>query len=247
MVLENTRRENMETVTLKEYLEPNAYPGRGIIIGKSEDQKYGVICYFIMGRSENSRNRIFVKEDQGIRTQAFDPSKLADPSLIIYWPMRVWDQQTIITNGDQTDTIYEGLQKGDTFQEALLTREFEPDAPNYTPRISGILHRAANDFSFEMSILKSDRGNGSSCNRYFYRYECAQPGEGRMIHTYQGDGAILPSFEGEPVVVELKGSMDQITDTLWESLNFENKVSLMVQFIDLKTGAATSRIVNKNQ
>ena len=237
----------METVTLKDYLEPNEYPGRGIIIGKSEDQKHGIICYFIMGRSENSRNRIFLEEENGIRTEAFDPDKLVDPSLIIYWPMRVFGKHRIITNGDQTDTIYEGIKEGKSFEEALYTREFEPDAPNYTPRISGILHQTDCDFSYEMSILKSDRGNGSSCNRYFYRYECAQPGEGRMIHTYQKDGDVLPSFEGEPVVVALKGDMDQITNEIWNSLNCDNKVSLMVQFIDLETGAARTRIVNRNQ
>lgn len=237
----------METVALKEYLGSNTYPGRGILIGKSEDGRHGVICYFIMGRSENSRNRIFVKEDQGIRTQAFEPAKLTDPSLIIYWPMRVWKNQIIITNGDQTDTIYESLREGQSFEDALSKREFEPDGPNFTPRISGIVQQENGDFSYKMSILKSDRGNGSSCSRYFYHYEKAQAGEGRLIHTYQKDGDILPSFEGEPVVVSLKGDIDQISDEIWESLNGDNKVSLMVQMFELETGAALTKIRNKNQ
>ena len=236
----------METVTLKEYLEPNAYPGRGIVIGKSEDHKYGVICYFIMGRSENSRNRIFVQEDQGIRTQAFDPAKLADPSLIIYAPVRVLGNKTIVTNGDQTDTIYEGMDKQLTFEQSLRSREFEPDGPNYTPRISGVMHLEDGKYNYAMSILKSNNGNPESCNRYTFAYENPAAGEGHFIHTYMHDGNPLPSFEGEPKLIGIPNDMESFTELLWNSLNEENKVSLFVRYIDIETGKYETKIVNKN-
>ena len=236
----------MEMRKLQTELNSNAYPGRGIVIGKSEDGTKAVTAYFIMGRSENSRNRIFAEEGRGIRTEAFDPSKLTDPSLIIYAPVRVLDNKTIVTNGDQTDTIYEGMGKGQSFEESLRCREFEPDAPNYTPRISGLIEAKENSFSYSMSILKSDNGNPASCSRFTYSYESPINGEGRFIHTYMQDGDPLPSFEGEPKLVEIKGSIDEFTDMIWTSLNEENKVSLFVRFIDLLTGTEETRIVNKN-
>ena len=199
-----------------------------------------------MGRSENSRNRIFVEDGAGIRTQAFDPSKLVDPSLIIYAPVRVLGNKTIVTNGDQTDTIYELMDRQQTFEQALRTREFEPDAPNYTPRISGIMHLENGKYNYAMSILKSNHGDPSSCLRYTFAYSNAPAGEGHYIHTYMGDGNPLPSFEGEPTLVTIEGDLDQFTDTVWNSLNADNKVSLFTRFIDLETGAYESRIVNKN-
>lgn len=237
----------MEMRDIAKELNENAYPGRGIIIGKSADGKYGVTAYFIMGRSENSRNRVFVEDGNGIRTQAFDPSKLVDPSLIIYAPVRVLGNKTIVTNGDQTDTIYELMDKQMTFEQALRTREFEPDAPNYTPRISGIMHVEDGKYSFAMSILKSNNGDPSSCNRYTFAYNDCPAGEGRFIHTYKCDGNPLPSFEGEPKLVEIPNDMEAFTDLLWNSLNEENKVSLFVRYIDIATGEYTSKIVNKNQ
>lgn len=237
----------MEMVSLEQELKSNSYPGRGIIIGKSADGAYGVAVYFIMGRSENSRNRIFVKDGEGIRTQAFDPAKLTDPSLVIYAPVRVLGNKTIITNGDQTDTIYELMDKQQTFEQALRTREFEPDAPNYTPRISGIMHIESGKFNYAMSILKSRNGNPDACNRYTFAYENPAAGEGRFIHTYMGDGSPLPSFEGEPAWVDMKGDIDALTDCVWSSLNEENKVSLFVRYIDLATGKYETRIVNKNK
>ncbi len=236
----------MKTVSIEQELRGNSYPGRGIIIGRSEDGKQAVTAYFIMGRSENSRNRVFVEDGAGIRTQAFDPSKLTDPSLIIYAPVRVLGNKTIVTNGDQTDTIYELMDKQQTFEQALRTREFEPDAPNYTPRISGILHVEQGHYNYAMSILKSNNGDPSSCLRFTFAYNNAKPGEGHFIHTYQGDGNPLPSFEGEPVPVEIPNDLDAFTDLLWNSLNEDNKVSLFVRFIDIKTGAYETRIVNKN-
>ena len=224
----------MQMLSLAEELKNNAYPGRGIVIGKSEDGKKAVTAYFIMGRSENSRNRIFVEDGQGIRTQAFDPSKLTDPSLIIYAPVRVLGNKIIVTNGDQTDTIYEGMDKQLTFEQSLRCREFEPDAPNYTPRISGILHMGNGGFNYAMSILKSNNGNPDSCQRYTFAYENPAAGEGRFIHTYMHDGNPLPSFEGEPKLVGISGGIDEFTDMLWENLNPENKVSLFVRFIDLE-------------
>lgn len=233
-------------ISLEEELKKNAYPGRGIVIGKSANGKYAVTAYFIMGRSSNSRNRIFVEEGQGIRTQAFDIAKLEDPSLVIYAPVRVLGNKTIVTNGDQTDTIYEGLNRQLTFEQALRSREFEPDGPNYTPRISGILSIENKDFHYAMSILKSNNGNPRGCNRYTFTYENPTAGEGHFIHTYMHDGNPLPSFEGEPKQVAIDDDMDAFTDMIWESLNEENKVSLFVRYIEIATGEYRSRIVNKN-
>lgn len=237
----------MKMVSIENELKGNSYPGRGIIIGRSSDGKKAVTAYFIMGRSENSRNRVFVEDGEGIRTQAFDPSKLSDPSLIIYAPVRVLGNKTIVTNGDQTDTIYELMDKQQTFEQALRTREFEPDAPNYTPRISGVMHIENGKFNYAMSILKSDNGNPESCNRYTFAYESCPAGEGHFIHTYMGDGNPLPSFEGEPELVNIPDNMDEFTDMLWNSLNEDNKVSLFVRYIDIETGKYESRIVNKNK
>ena len=237
----------MQMLSLAEELKNNAYPGRGIVIGKSEDGKKAVTAYFIMGRSENSRNRIFVEDGEGIRTQAFDPSKLTDPSLIIYAPVRVLGNKIIVTNGDQTDTIYEGMDKQLTFEQSLRCREFEPDAPNYTPRISGIIHLGNGGFNYAMSILKSNNGNPVSCQRYTFAYENPAAGEGHFIHTYMHDGNPLPSFEGEPKLVGISGGIDEFTSLLWENLNPENKVSLFVRFVDLEDGSSETRIVNKNQ
>lgn len=236
----------MKMLSLEEELKSNAYPGRGIIIGKSADGKHAVTAYFIMGRSSNSRNRVFVEEGQGIRTQAFDPSRLEDPSLIIYAPVRVLGNKTIVTNGDQTDTIYEGMDKQLTFEQSLRSREFEPDGPNYTPRISGIMHLENGSYNYAMSILKSNNGSPDSCHRYTFAYENPAAGEGHFIHTYMHDGNPLPSFEGEPKLVAIPNDMDAFTDMLWESLNEENKVSLFVRYIDIATGEYRSKIVNKN-
>ena len=241
------RGEAMQMISLEQELKQNAYPGRGIVIGQSANGKYAVTAYFIMGRSENSRNRVFVEDGDGIRTQAFDPSKLSDPSLIIYAPVRVLGNKTIVTNGDQTDTIYELMDKQMTFEQALRTREFEPDAPNYTPRISGIMHVDQGNYSYAMSILKSNNGNGASCNRYTFAYQQPVAGEGHFIHTYQCDGDPLPSFEGEPKLVAIPDVMKAFTDMLWNSLNEDNKVSLFVRYIDIATGEAESVIVNKNK
>ncbi len=227
-------------------LNTNAYPGRGIIIGRSRDGKSAVTAYFIMGRSANSRNRVFVTEGEGIRTQAFDPSKLVDPSLIIYSPVRVLGNKTIVTNGDQTDTIYELMDKQYTFEQALRTREFEPDAPNYTPRISGIIRLEENGFNYAMSILKSANGNPDSCQRYTFSYNNPINGEGHFIHTYMGDGNPLPSFEGEPKLIGIPNKIDDFTNLLWDNLNEENKVSLFVRFINIADGTEETRIVNKN-
>lgn len=237
----------MQMKSIEKQLQQNAYPGRGIIIGKSANGKYAVTAYFIMGRSENSRNRVFVEDGEGIRTQAFDPGKLSDPSLIIYAPVRVLGNKTIVTNGDQTDTIYELMDKQQTFEQALRTREFEPDAPNYTPRISGIMHVENGGFNYAMSILKSNNGNPAACNRYTFAYENPVAGEGRFIHTYMGDGNPLPSFEGEPELISIPDDMDAFTELLWNSLNADNKVSLFVRYIEIETGKYTSKIVNKNQ
>lgn len=236
----------MEKRCLKEELLQNSYPGRGIVIGKSEDGKYAVAAYFIMGRSTNSRNRIFVKDGDGIRTQAFDDSKLEDPSLIIYAPVRVLGNKTIVTNGDQTDTVYELMNQQMTFEQALRTREFEPDAPNYTPRISGIIKTGENDFNYAMSILKSANGNPESCLRFTFSYNNPINGEGHFIHTYKNDANPLPSFEGEPKLVGIKGDIDEFTEGIWNSLNSENKVSLFVRYINLETKETTDRIFNKN-
>ena len=237
----------MEKMSLASLLSANAYPGRGIVIGKSEDGKSAVCAYFIMGRSTNSRNRVFVEDGEGIRTQAFDPSKMEDPSLIIYAPVRVLGNKTIVTNGDQTDTIYEGMDKQLTFEQSLRSREFEPDAPNLTPRISGIMHVENGNYSYAMSILKSNQGDASACNRFTFAYEKPFAGEGRFVHTYMGDGNPLPSFEGEPEWVDIKGNIDEFTKLVWENLNEDNKVSLFVRFIDIETGKYETRICNKNQ
>ncbi len=237
----------MKKVTVSQELSATTYPGRGIIIGMSEDGKYAVTAYFIMGRSSNSRNRVFVEDGEGIRTQAYDPSKLEDPSLIIYAPVKVLGNLTIVTNGDQTDTVYKLMSDGRSFEEALRTREFEPDAPNFTPRISGIMRVTDGEFDFQMSILKSDNGDSSACNRFTYAYSNPKPGIGRYIHTYQCDGNPLPSYEGEPAVLELSGDIDEFTETVWNSLNEDNKVSLFVRYIDIATGRYETRIINKNK
>ncbi len=237
----------MKKEKIGDLLKNNTYPGRGIVIGRSKDGSKAVTAYFIMGRSVNSRNRIFVEDGDGIRTEAFDPAKLSDPSLIIYAPVRVLGNKTIVTNGDQTDTIYEGMDKQMTFEQSLRCREFEPDEPNYTPRISGILHIENGKYNYAMSILKSNNGNPASCNRYAFAYENPVAGEGRFIHTYMTDGNPLPSFEGEPEWIEIDGDIDEFTNMLWQSLNEENKVSLFVRFIDIVTGKYETRIVNKNK
>ena len=236
----------MEMLSLEQDLKSNSYPGRGIVIGRSGDGKSAVTAYFIMGRSENSRNRVFVEDGEGIRTQAFDPSKLTDPSLIIYAPVRVLGNKTIVTNGDQTDTIYEGRDKQLTFEQSLRIREFEPDAPNYTPRISGILHVENGTFSYALSILKSNNGNPEGCNRFTFAYNECVAGEGHFIHTYMHDGNPLPSFEGEPKLVAIPDEIGAFTDMLWDSLNEDNKVSLFVRYIDIATGKYETKIVNKN-
>ena len=236
----------MNMLSLEQELKGNAYPGRGIVIGKTPDGKKAAIAYFIMGRSENSRNRVFVEDGEGIRTQAFDPSKLSDPSLIIYAPVRVLGNKTIVTNGDQTDTIYELMDKQMTFEQALRTREFEPDAPNYTPRISGILHIENGEYNYAMSILKSNNGNPDACNRYTFAYNNPVAGEGHFIHTYMCDGNPLPSFEGEPKLVSIPDDMNEFANLVWNSLNADNKVSLFIRYIDIATGKYESKIFNKN-
>ena len=233
----------MQIQDLRAVLRDNTYPGRGIVLGKSADGQKAVIAYFIMGRSENSRNRIFVEEDGGLRTQALDPAKLKDPSLVIYWPVRKFGAATIVTNGDQTDTIYEFLAAEKTFEEALRMRTFEPDPPILTPRISGLVHK---DGSYRLSILKSANGNAESTQRFFYEYPQPVAGEGHFIHTYLGDGNPVPSFEGEPELVRIEGDIDSFTSLMWENLNEANKVSLFVRFIDLADGSEETRVVNKN-
>ena len=237
----------MKMLNIEKELQENSYPGRGIIIGRSADGTKAVTAYFIMGRSSNSRNRVFVTEGEGIRTEAFDPSKLEDPSLIIYAPVRVLGNKTIVTNGDQTDTIYDGLDKQMTFEQSLRSREFEPDGPNYTPRISGVMHIEGGKYNFAMSILKSNNGNPESCNRYTYAYENPIAGEGRFIHTYMHDANPLPSFEGEPKLISIPDDMDAFTEMLWNSLNEDNKVSLFVRYIDIATGTYETKIINKNK
>ena len=237
----------MEMISIEKELRENSYPGRGIIIGKSADGTKAATAYFIMGRSVNSRNRIFVEEGEGIRTQAYNPALLTDPSLVIYAPVRVLGNKTIVTNGDQTDTIYEGMDSQMTFEQSLRSREFEPDGPNYTPRISGIMHIENGSYNYAMSILKSNNGSPDSCNRYTFAYENPAAGEGHFIHTYRCDGNPLPSFEGEPKLIGMMDDMEAFTDMLWSSLNEENKVSLFVRYIDIATGTYETKIVNKNQ
>ena len=235
----------MKTLDLTQLLQSNPYPGRGIVLGRSADDTKAVIAYFIMGRSENSRNRVFVETPDGIRTQAFDPSKMTDPSLIIYNPVRVFGASTIVTNGDQTDTIREGLAAGKTFSQALHTRTFEPDEPNYTPRISGLVKK---DGDYVVSILKSADGDPASCRRYFYAYEKPLAGQGHFIHTYMGDGNPLPSFEGEPEQIAITSETpEEFAQLIWNSLNEENKVSLFVRYIDIMTGNWETVILNKHQ
>ena len=237
----------MEIKSLENELNSLAYHGRGIIIGKSVDGKKAITAYFIMGRSVNSRNRVFVAEGDAMRTKAFDESKMTDPHLIIYYPVRVLGNKTIVTNGDQTDTIYELMDKQMTFEQALRTREFEDDAPNYTPRISGIIHHENGEMNYAMSILKSADGDGSSCQRYTYAYSNPLSGRAKFIHTYKADGNPLPSFEGEPKTLELPDvDIDTMTDIIWKNLNEDNKVSLFVRYIDLETNEVETRIVNKN-
>ena len=234
----------MEILDIKKELAGNAYPGRGIVIGKSADGVHAVIAYFIMGRSENSRNRIFAETEDGIRTEAFDPSKMVDPSLIIYHPVRAFNGATIVTNGDQTDTVRDGLAAGKSYIEALRTRQFEPDGPNYTPRISGVVEPNG---AYELSILKSFDGDPACNKRFFFEYDAPRAGLGHFIHTYKTDGNPLPSFEGEPKPVKIEGDIDTFTNDLWTNLNEDNKVSLFTRFINLKTGKIETRIVNKNK
>ncbi len=234
----------MTTYDVKEYLSGNAYPGRGVMLGRSADNKYAVIGYFIMGRSVNSRNRVFTKTEDGIMTEAFDPSKMEDPSLIIYHPVRVFDGKTIVTNGDQTDTIRDAFADDKCYRHALMTREFEPDAPNFTPRISGVVYP---DGTYNLSILKSLDGDPSCCCRYFYEYDAPKAGLGHIIHTYEGDGSPLPSFEGEPRQVAITAAnAEELAAVLWEGLNDDNKVSLYVSYIDLSDGSADTVIINKH-
>lgn len=257
----------MKIYDLSEVLKTKAYPGRGIVLGTSDDGENGVIAYFIMGRSENSRNRIFVTEGDGIRTEAFDPSKVTDPSLIIYSPVRVLGRATIVTNGDQTDTIYDALERFEAtksdykgalltdslegtlavraFSEALASRTFEPDAPNYTPRISGLLY-ADGDFStYRLSILKTAEGNPIMCQRFYYSYENKIPGVGHLLHTYQVNDDPLPSYEGDPRPVTIQGDLESFSANLWRSLNAENKVSLFVRYVNFRDGSSRTKIINK--
>ena len=233
-----------ETGCLKQKLSTNAYPGRGIVLGVTPDGKKSVAAYFIMGRSVNSRNRIFVQEPDGIRTEAHDPSLMKDPHLIIYHPVREAGCGLIVTNGDQTDTIWEFLARGESWEAALRTRMFEDDGPNWTPRISGLL---AGDGSYKMSILKSADAEGSACARFFYEYP-AIAGLGHFIHTYVSDGnPVIPTFQGEPERIVIDGDIDTFTDTLWTNLNEANKISLFVRYTDLETGEYEQRILNKHQ
>ena len=242
----------MKIKKLDEILKANEYPGRGIVAGLSADGKYAVSAYWTMGRSAGSRNRVFVTETEDgtevVRTKAFDESLIAgDPSLIIYAAVRQLGAKTIVTNGDQTDTIFEGLKKGETFEQSLRVRKYEHDAPNFTPRISSLLNVEGGKYDYAISILKSDNGNGDNCLRFTYTYDNPQKGEGLFIHTYMGNGNPLPSFEGEPEKVEIKGTIDEFANMIWTSLNEENKVSLFVRFIDIATGKYEERIINKNR
>ena len=235
-----------DTADLAALLRGNTYPGRGLVVGKSADGKHAVVIYFIMGRSENSRNRIFEEVGDDLFTRAFDESKLADPSLIIYAPIRTLPGQLIVTNGDQTDTIYQYALSGRSFEEALATREFEPDAPNFTPRISAALTFGAGDFTYKMNILKSADAAGSACNRYTFCYN-ALPGVGQFLHTYNGDGNPIPTFTGEPERVAIGSDIDEVANAVWESLNEQNKISLYVRFVSLADGRAENRMFNKNK
>ena len=233
----------MKAMNLYDYLSGNEYPGRGIVLGRSADERHMLIGYFIMGRSENSRNRVVVTEGEGLRTEAFDPAKLSDPSLIIYSPVRVLGKSTIVTNGDQTDTIYDFMAKGMSFEDALRTRTFEPDGPNFTPRISGTVCGAG----YQLSILKSADGNPDAVHRFFFDYTDALPGQGHVIHTYRENENPIPSFEGEPVRVNMEDGFEAFGEKLWNALNEDNKVSLFVRSIDLATGKTETKIYNKNK
>ena len=247
------------SMELTDLLKSNLYPGRGIVVGRSGDGRYAVTAYFIMGRSENSRNRVFIAEGDGLRTRAYDPAKLSDPSLIIYAPVRVVGDTTIVTNGDQTDTVASALEGRDgdfASVEALSTRQFEPDPPNYTPRISALLHIRNGELRYMMSILKSDEQDPASNLRYYYDYELPLAGKGRFIHTYESDGDPLPSFRGEPEIIDLtsicdgadaQDRLDRFTDAVWGALNPDNRVSLFTRFIDLETGQTLTRIVNRHE
>lgn len=241
----------MKIASLKEELTQNSYPGRGIIAGLSKDGRYAVSAYWTMGRSAGSRNRIFVTENEEgsevIRTKAFDPSLIAgDPSLIIYAAVRKLGSKTIVTNGDQTDTIFEGLKNGLTFEQSLRSRKYEHDAPNYTPRISSLLDIEGGKYNYSISILKSENGNPDNTLRYTFNYDNPQPGFGRYIHTYMGDGNPLPSYEGEPTPVEIEGDISTFTNNIWSWLNADNKVSLFVRFIEITTGKEETKVINKN-
>jgi len=228
-----------------ELIAGNSYVGRGIVIGKSADAKHAAVAYFIMGRSANSRNRVFTEKDGAIFTEPYDVSKVEDPSLIIYAALRSYENKLIVTNGDQTDTVYEGLKSGLSFSAALTKREFEPDAPNLTPRISGMVTFGAGDFTYEMSILKSADAEGTACNRYTFSYP-SLAGLGHFIHTYVCDGNPIPTFQGEPERVAIPEDIDEFTTTLWNALDENNKISLYVRYVDLESGEATSRMINKN-
>ena len=237
----------MKVSTIKDELNSLAYHGRGIIIGKSADGKKAVTAYFIMGRSVNSRNRVFVAEGENMRTKAFDESKMVDPHLIIYYPVRTLGTSTVVTNGDQTDTIVELMAKGLTFEESLRTREFEDDKPNFTPRISGIIEREDGKMNFSMSILKSAEGDDTSSERFTYAYQSPLAGKAKFIHTYDREGDPLPSFEGEPKTLILPDvEIDELASLIWTNLNEDNKVSLFVRYIDIESGATETRIINKN-
>lgn len=231
---------------IAELIRDNAYVGRGIVIGQTADGTSACSAYFIMGRSANSRNRIFTEKDGAVYTEPFDASKVEDPSLIIYAAVREYENKLIVTNGDQTDTIYDYLEKGKCFKCALATREFEPDAPNYTPRISGMLTFEDSGFTYEMSILKSADAEGSACNRYTFSYN-PLPGLGHFLHTYVCDGNPIPTFTGEPERVMIPDSIDEFTDSLWNALNEDNKISLYVRYTDLRDGSTQTRLINKNQ
>ena len=232
--------------SIGDLLKDNPYPGRGIVVGRSEDGANAVIAYFIMGRSENSRNRVFSVKGKDVFTEPFDYSKVEDPSLIIYSAIRAIENKLIVTNGDQTDTIYDFVAKGESMRSALRTRDFEPDAPNFTPRISAMLNFRPDDFSYEMSILKSGDAEGSFTNRYFYEYQ-SKGGLGHFIHTYVTDGNPIPTFQGEPERVKIPASIDEFTDEIWNNLNENNKISLYVRYINLKDGKEESRLINKNK
>ena len=234
----------MQISTIEEYLQGNSYPGRGVLLGLSPDGKQAVAAYFIMGRSVNSRNRVFVTLGDDLQIRPFDEKLVSDPSLIIYSPLRVWGKQIIVTNGDQTDTVYEGFQQGLSFEDSLMSRCYEPDEPNFTPRISGLLSLEGN-FSYRLSILKRENESGV-CGRYCYRYE-PTPGRGHIIHTYQQDGNPLPTFLGEPKALALPNDIDELTQRLWASLDPENKISLAVRYTNLEDGSYSQRIINKHE